>query len=103
MKNILNWEITGKIRDNNLTRAREITDKVFSTVEPIILEAQDSEKQDEALFIMVYARKWNDIVVMDHSVNSVHTSLSSVDATLIKTVWDKHLDLLVFNNLETID
>ena len=73
--------------DANKKYSDNVVHKLMTTIEPFIEAAETAEKWDEALFVFVYHRKWNDYLMAAKSVKVKNSSLTATDVDRIDIQW----------------
>lgn len=86
MKNILCSDVAWEIRIKNINYCTDKLEEIRIATNKINNNANEAEKQDEAMFILAYYRKWNDIVVVWKDSQFFHSSLSSYDIANIRNI-----------------
>lgn len=86
MENILCSDVAWEIRLKNIKYCEDKIEEIRIATNKINDNANESEKQDEAMFMLCYYRKWNDIVVVWKDVNFFHSSLSSYDIANVRNI-----------------
>lgn len=80
-------EVVNKMRDKNYDHCSKQTEKINDLVWPMVEKIDKLKKWDEAVYILIYHRKWNDIITQASCVHVRSSSLTSSDVHRINNMW----------------
>ncbi len=84
MTHIALSQICDEMVQQNSAIAEDVCTTIKNIVSPIVDKVDGAEKWDEAIIIMVYVRKWNDIIVSWECVERISSTITPTDRIVAK-------------------
>lgn len=89
---IMHNEVVYKIKLENNTNAKAISDKIKEAIKPIRNISEEVSTWDECIIVCVYVRKWNDVITTWLSRDMISTSWTALDYNDAKNSFSWMLD-----------